>query len=894
MAHYLIGYDKYDNMATFNIGSPNLPFDIAENINELKNSAKCVIENDVEAPYEPNTLVKEEESGMYFVIKGDTSEFIAIDSDEVTYIYRHTLDLTDAMEYLNFVRVPPCVFPQNKYTFENAFNRLFHISNVDIEIAWASYPFINKDANMNFMSFDNNYQLSTAINKIAASLMVVPYLFYNLGLQVGFKPKYGIAAPLGEINTIFPDKQRKGMSNKDQYMTRAYSTLKNVLNVEYVFYPNAFGVHAIDETSLAFDGDKSFISMPSKIDNVSYIQTILPCKIVRAKKSAGGSYSEEAVGATETYSNRTETEWLDFALNESALFSTILEADIEATTFPSEYGVGKIEKDNDWEATFNLLPKREYSALEVSNVTNHDQENTFYWESKGNKIYVPKDYIYPNSYTKYLDYEIISKAIPETTDSEVLIIRIYNALPLYTFFRVFYRPIYDVFLSYDNESEAQDERPHNQDGSFLDGYATSKSLNAYAQESIGISLVRYKEFSTFASIYKCGDVVLVSGIPYLINQRSIDCYKGKYLCIFNLSKSKSARDDNVGANTDILDKAIPDDNLVKRVQIYKDYLEIEVATSGVDTRHHDTAYYEALGYKLLDLHRIEDDYTAIGFPTNLEMLSVTYDDTDTLIDRVYVPMIKSQFVKSLVYRADFNDNYIIGIKHSGTNVQTPIRYADASANILHIDNYIITSEQLKDIMALSDYADLPQVSQTIIDAVAISSATYAIHIEDDEYDKSEYEIPVFQYHIEVNGASNALANVNVADNILNEYGMKWGTPFEGVVHYYYVISDTPITQENAQERWDTLFVGTGKTTLNNVVIVGDSDDNPSWTNDYLFALYSTFSSTYNATALQNKCIGIYAVSASLTMTTPKYLMSLNFYRGTSNSLIPINVNNWKI
>lgn len=887
MAHIIYGYDKYNSMTEFTIGYPNLPFDIAENINEFPNSMKCVIENTYSSAYTPNTLVREDESGIFFVIKSDTCEFLSFDSDGVTAIYRHTIDFADAMNYFASVRVPPCVFPQNKYTISEFFVRLFHIANVSVTIDWEDYTFIKSTTRNKFFAFDKNHQLSTAIKDVCKSFNVVPFLYYESGIKLGFKAKYNYTTPLGAIDTIFPSKQRKSMSNSEQYLTRVYSNLQNVLNVEYVLHPNTFGVHSIDDTSLVFDGDKAVIPLPSKIDMVSYIQVLRPCRIVRAKKSSAGVLSEETISGTTKYPNLTNDEWIEFGKTVS--FTYITNSEIEAASFGDEYTIGKIERNNDWENGFNLLAPKDYETTLPTDASLKDQRYSFTWEHKSNKIKVPTGFTYPSIVTTLFDYEIISKPIPASTDSEVLIVRMYNDLHYKTFFRTYYRPICDVVLSYDNTDEAQDERPNNQTGTLLDGYATSKIINAYAQESSSGTFVRYKEFDTFSSIYTCGQSVLLNNEPYIISQRSIDCYRGKYLVLFNLTKNMVARDENIEANTDIATYALPDENLVKRTQIYKDYLEFEVGHITLYPKHHETAHFASLGHKIFTLGTPIDNYIFVGANAQLDFVATTFDRAEAVIDRFYVPTTKQHYVKSVIYRTDFDDNFIIGIKQSSTDTQTPIRYADGSGDFEAIEAYFITSDVLKEEMGESDYYALPQISDTLFATLATDTTTYAIKIEDSVYQKTSYEIPVFQYHIEMNEITNTLGQIILADNILYDYGYLQESPFGDVPKFYYIISSTPITQENAQSLWTTIMIDGGKTYTDNVAYISE----PSANVDYLLTLVASYPLTYNTTSLTNKCIGFFA-SGSSTFSTPKFMFAINFYKGSSDYLIPININNWKI
>lgn len=880
MAFALYGYDKYNAFTEFYIGEPNLPFDIADNINELPNSAKCEVENEDGNPYAPNTPIHETESDMWFVVKQDDCEFIAYKDDD-TPMYRHTLQLGDMLEYLSYRRVPSCVFPANRYTLEETFTRLFNIAKVSITITWANYDFVDKDTKNKYFSFNKNYQLSTAIRDICKSFNAIAYLWYDSGFQLGFRQRYGYGVPLGDIDTIFPSVQRKSSSNADKYMTRTYSALENVKNSKLVLFPTTFGIHGIDNTSTKFDGDNAIIPLPTKIADVAFVQILRPCCVVEQIRDSYGYVLDEYKSTTTTYNNLTRSEWRTFIISQLSspefVYGVIDSDDVNASSnIPNEYTIGVFANNDGWENDFTVLSPKDFETTDPTNVANHDQEHAFTWEDKATNIKIAKAITYPSSYTKMRDYELFS--VPATgSDTAHLIIRMYATVHYKTFYRTAYKPIGDVVLSYDSDDEAQDERPYNQSGTILDGYSVSKLVNAYANESATETLTRYKEFTSFDNIYKCGQKVVKDNRHYVIGQRSIDCYINKYLVLFTLTRDKVARDENVSADTDVATYAVPDKNLVSRVQIYKDYLEIGIDNSD---RHHDTPYLNS-SYDLLAL----DDATNIGFKHNFEYVFASYDDDDVLIDYLTAPISRMYYVNSMIYRVDFIENYIIGINQSGADVQTPTRYADANAELKRINGFFVDSVGYKTTMTLTDYEDLPQISETTFGDLI---SWYSIHIDEPNYDKSSYEIPVFQYHIEVNSGTNEKAIIEVGEDILEPFAMEWGSPLS-FAHFYYVISDIPISVENADERWNTLFIDESKDEYDNIVSVSTGT-----TSDYIFTLLSAYPSTQNSVALSGKHIGIYACSGATAMTTPKFLFAMNYYNHTSNTTIPININNWKI
>ena len=886
--HILYGYQKNDLSTTFLIGEPKFPSNMLENANEMKSSFKCIVFNNRENCYEINTIVRHDESSTFWVVVGDTSSYIGFDSDGTTKIYSHTIEMEDALEYLSYKYLPPCVFPKDKYTLTQFLYRLQVIARLnDFDV---SYPnFLSSDYLMKYFSF-RNHTVASAIKEVSKSINSLPKISVSGGnINLSFINRYGDDnQPLGDIDTVFPSTFRRSNSIAGQYTTRVYSDLQNAKDSNIAVYPNGLGTKAFTPNTLSFDGNNCVIKVQGKIDNIVRIEVIMPCELgywtltdaINTFDVVWSGYLTMSFDSLRelilTYQDGTATAFTDDEIKELTLDTKDIQSIF--TDFSDDRSAYKI---------YAVKHQKFYDELATSG--SGSKEYCFYWKDNTSEIIVPTKMDFGGETFMPFSIDLISKDIfPVGKNSYTLR---FSGDNTNIYFKVHYNPIADVMVSYDNDSEAQDERPYNQTGKLIDAYTTSKLISTYVDESASETLVRSEEYYSWASIPQCGQKVYKDNLTYVINQRSIDIVASSvYRCEFNLSIARTARDENISADGSIEKSAIPSDNLLKRVQIYKDYVELSVNNAQT---YYETPYISGIGSTIFTL----DDHTGIGYDIKMDSVARTSAVGGSVIDYVYVPTTKHNLVREVIYRADFDDNFIIGIKQGSGAVQTPIRYADANGEVGAIAISFVDEEIINSVLNATDFSNLPQLTQAKYETLIASSL---ISINENPYDKSSYEIPVFEYIYEIKGDINQYSQLLLNDSILERFPIRFSPDhylFE-TPHYYYIISDIPITQENAQARWEALFVDASKSVdENNIVIPLKASARV-----YALKLYSTYKSgteTYNATALQGKHIGIYAVANEDSVATPKFIMAINYYRyvssgGDKDYSIPIYLNNWKI
>jgi hypothetical protein len=162
-----------------------------------------------------------------------------------------------------------------------------------------------------------------------------------------------------------------------------------------------------------------------------------------------------------------------------------------------------------------------------------------------------------------------------------------------------------------------------------------------------------------------------------------------------------------------------------------------------------------------------------------------------------------------------------------------------------------------------------------------SEDNYSLKIEIPNYDKDGFEIPVFEYMLQVNDDYSSLGNVIVGNDLFST--------FTGTLRYHYVINNsTRITAENANK----LYTDSPPSSSTNRRV---GLARPSGTQIQMI-LYSTFDPsalpfpilTQNTSSVTN--VGIYATDG----TTVKFLFAINDYTMASVSTFNIYINNWKI
>lgn len=892
----LYGYNKLTN-AQFTIGSINEPFSISDNLNDMPSNMKVKIVNNEREEYEVNTICYHQDFDTWWVIKADTSTYLK------TGEYEHEIELVEYFEFLNYRHLISCAFKKDDYTFETMVERVLFlgkVSSIDVQ-----YPsFIDKDKKNDFYSFEN-FTVASALKVIARSFNAIPKMKRVSGTDtIFFVSRNGLdETPRTTMNSLFPVAFEKNSNTQDQFQTRAVSNLENVLSSDIVIAPKIGGYLATTKNASVLDttGGVASVVLPSKIDKIDFIK-LFPKITVKADSLFGAGatytiYEGYYVNAQKIYDLiqlKKTSAGVDFQ------YLAITNAQLASIVMPSEEEFGKININDGLGSTYYnaLKPFSGYLTLKddllFRTSNNTDQAKTFYYTQRSNELNCSSNFIKGLSSTQFdSDINLLSVS-GERVYIEIVLEATFglwnNKLKASsTYIQVGYVPIGDLKVSYDNDNEAEDEKFFNQSGRLLDSFATSKLIFSHVQDSVEGTKIRQARYTALGDILPLGALISDSGVVYVINQRSIDYVNGYYSVIYNLSRSRIARSENITADGSIREYAIPENNTVRRNQLYKDYIEfsLEPTTTSSTTPHINLNY----------LVNLTSDYAGARF--NYQSFARTqFGSQDS--DYIIVSTSSYDLYKSKSFVADFIDNAISGYRVEdvgGVAVQTPIFYTGKSTingnlvgngKVNEIE--LITTDEALLADAIEDYEDnAPTVVPfaPFIDMTNVPSYLFNQSLRFDnrfvfskgefQYDKDPFEIPVFTYQVQANDTYLPTNGVVVGERLFTDFH-KIGT----TVRYHYLITTTKLSSENAER----LFLNNLPSNANDRY-VGINRVNQRRID---LTLYSTYSGTLNATALQGKNVGIYAYDG----TDVKFLFGINNYDKTSNSAISVYLNNYKI
>jgi hypothetical protein len=396
-------------------------------------------------------------------------------------------------------------------------------------------------------------------------------------------------------------------------------------------------------------------------------------------------------------------------------------------------------------------------------------------------------------------------------------------------------------------------------------------------------------FFSKPSILSLGQLVRDNNQIYVISQRSIDGHikngNKYYNVIYTLSRNRIARSENIVADSSVISYKTPDDNLVSRSQLYKDYIELSLQNINNDEPY--LSMNKALVFSE-DLAGTDFDFTVLASNT-FGVTFIRYVKNPTVFD----------LHKSKLINVDWQDNNVLGFRFdrasgifTNTLIQTPILYTDdvgksTNFELLFLDTNNINTARNSFNAAfpgkasgLIPFEDLTRVDFDFYTIVTLQ-LNFLIRIQEPFYDKDPFEIPVFEYMIQGNDDYNPLGNIILGNDLFST--------FQGDIRYHYIINNsTRFTAENStkvqlENNWSAFYD-------RRVVF------NKTTNNQYDLDLFNVFDTeTRNDITIKN--IGFYAVND--VTNESKFLFAINDYAPVSGGIndksnIRVFINNWKI
>jgi hypothetical protein len=898
-------YNKLDNstLVTLDILST---FNIEDNLNETPSNmkVKVITTNTYREEFQVNTVAYHADTNTWWVIKSDESSYMT------TGEYEHEIQLVEYLEFYAYRHLPNCAFAPNTYDLEDMLNRLFGIAKLSITV---TYPnFLDKDKIMPFFSFEN-FTVANAIKNIARAINAIPKMSVNLSNN-GFVPTLTFINRNGADNAIvnvldtqFPIAYEKNINSNDQFTTRSVSNITNAKSSSLVIAPKSGGFKNITPNSPTYVIADSKVFLPSKIDKVEFVRIFLPIKLIAFYKPTGVTETIYQSYYVNTIDFRDKLIAHPFSFKLPSGY-TNAQKEAMADELPTPLPYQQVNYNSVIDKTYNpsttsftdnlffkkmsILNKFDFDTLSVQDT----KDRTIHWNPFSNEVVMPLSF--RNGLFGGNDEDHNRKyRLYDDSDYEVYLIPSYSTITTSPFavnvvkndeilIQVAYYPISDIKVSIDNDNDAQDEKFFNQSGKVIDAVSVSKLITSHTNDSVEGTKIRNAKHFALNDILPLGQLVRDNNQLYVVSQRSIDgMVKNSneyYNVIYTLSRNRVARSENIIADSSVISYKTPDDNLVFRTQLYKDYIELSLESINQDPEPY-LPMTKAINFAST-LAGTNFDFTVLA--------KNSYGTTPTTIRYVKSPTT-FDLHKAKLINLNWQDNNVLGYRLDSTGasyVQTPIVYTDPLGNATNFELLFLDNINLN--QAISDYntpynaptynplvpfTDLTQVPTTFYTDDVLDDGRFSIRIQEATYAKDPFEIPVFEYMIQGNDDYNQLGNIVIGNDLFST--------FEGDIRYHYVINNgTRFTAENAIK----LQLANAWSSVNDRRVTITRTN----ANQMDLDLFSNFgTSTLNTSAITN--VGFYAVKSGSGEV--KFLFAINDYpTESSDNDIRVYINNWKI
>lgn len=851
MADYLYAYSKDKPHRQYLLGEIQAKFNMSLVIDGTKDSCKVVIINNVKNKCEPNTIVYHQNTMTWWVVEHD--RMTAYYSENNKRIYKHELELVGALELLNSRDLTDCGFNQKRYNIGNFVNRLFSLSNFEFSIVIREQENLSLDKLVDYLKTFENYTLASALREFFngyncdVKLEFSPYSsggYYQLGNNAYLR----IISRVGDFNqsvidiSEFNDARETEIIDKNSFGTTVVSNAENVISTQTKTFPTNGSVK-MSADSYEITTTNGLLRLPSnafKVNYVDFVREDMPITIyVTGQERTKIRYNPKNDNSMSSAYDRVVS-WL--RTNVSGSIANEFEQSFSEEEL-KEYGVYRLYETNNYDPvndTFesaNPIIQRYVDALagfhyltlaekSVRDCTKY-KEGVIYYErgkdtisgfemfnSLTKELHIRKTnekIIYSGSYNYESIYITVGNSQYDSNLSQVVVgtqILLQTALS----FVINYVPMSDIKIKLDNTNERNDIQLYNQNGKLTDSNSLSKSLLSYAKEIQSDTITRYKSFKDYSQVIGVGRVVDNNGVLYVINNVSLDMSQSeneKYFVQgeYTMAKYISVKSLMVNPNTNIRDYGIPQNNNVKRKQLYRDFYELDYL--GLDNE----SPYLTLD-KVLNLG---NEYRAYQSHTGVIKLTFNNLIGTPESENWYYQLESTTFIlkKSVIEMIDFKDNNIIGYGNQNVwcgfditrvfsnmldTINTPISYVDDNGEFKGIDIAFCTNEQLTTIY--NEYEDYEKQSITPTPtwngslynySVFIDSAIYEgkeynglgetlvgakdncdFVISEPNYNKDALEVPVIEYMAQIDDSENVIVGENILDMKESDLGYLYG------------------------------------------------------------------------------------------------------------------------
>ena len=867
-------YDK-TTFKQYEFGEIQTDFNMSKVIDGTKDSCKINVVLYQEKEITPNTIVWHKATNTWWIVGNDK---VGRYENESGWYFKHELQLEGAIELLNARDLTDIGFNANRYTISSFIDKLFMCSNFEYPIIINYNGNLSHNKIVDYIKTFENYTLLSALREFLDGYNCVAKLSFTTSVSgndtyINYA-KIDIISKSGNVNVspryandVFKDVREIRNTNKSSYGTSVISNAENVVSTKTKTYPSAGGVKLSSKTYI-INGETGILRLPSNAFKVNYVD------MFNAKVKFGyifqgsdvvlGTYDSSDIKSCQNAYN-TLVSYLQ------SHFSSVNLDDLTLDLF-TNYKIRIPYCDNYNPVTDDFIIDQATSIIfagvegltritkklvictqELKETLKHPKTAISY--KRGENIIGVFD-IFQFSDNKELQLDSVPfttiinttaetaggttgplyifvgyyKDIEALPSPELQIINIKDAI-----FSLNYIPMSDIKIKMDNYGDTIDSVLYNQNGKLTDSNSLSKVLTSYAKEIESDTITRY---GTYYGKYtngqgfdnggmpNVGDLIVVNNEYYVINNISIDITPnesengiGYYMtCEVSLSKRVATKSMLTSPNTNIRDYGIPQNNNVKRKQLYRDFYEFDYESiyNNGDTPN----WYQPIS-NILNLSNESQEYKE-----HIAVINTTFNENvNGSRDYYYQLETTTYFLKKSIYEiVDFKDNNIIGygfqnlwsgfdiskIFFSGNdgNYNTPISYVDNNGELKGIDIKMANIEQIYSSYENLDTYDSHKtynigdkvyrnskvytcntnnttgswdsnmwtdngdysiynasvfIPQDIFDYFNPRN-TYDFRIHEQEYYKDALEVPVFEYSCQVDDTENVI----VGENILNK------------------------------------------------------------------------------------------------------------------------------
>ena len=490
------------------------------------------------------------------------------------------------------------------------------------------------------------------------------------------------------------------------YASRVVGRVTNVTSSTYMTYPTNGYMNLESENSIEVDTKNACLILPFNIDRMNWI-------VFRSPDNGIHHYNE-----------------LHDSGDTNNIYLTL--RDYSGTTYK-----------------FMLKEKFYYDNMSEDN--ENKKELTLWYEKGKNVIH---------NFKKFLDlgnlyYDVLGDdgkpiyQVPKGISSKM--------------FRVYYYPLIDEMLITNNNDVTNDDVIYNQTCQNTDSVLAKEFINGYS-ESISIgTLTRCKYHNKESECFKCGDVFVKGDERYVVSSVSIDKYKDIVYAEYKLSKDYVAKTELISADGSIESYAIPQNNIVKRIQEYKTLIRFS------DVLVENISSYLSNTFAISFLWTDRNDYA----------INAKCASSDGVNYYVGLQAANIETPKSTTSVFDFYDNNYCGFRV--LEVVKPLETYYAQYPYNYVDsNGEIKSFELKIKWGI-DSSNFPYLTE---EEYNNDDDTIA-KINEPNYRKDGYEIPIFLITREYNDCNGYIFGNNVS------------RPANSNLYYLTLYtSNTPITSQN--------------------------------------------------------------------------------------------------